>query len=107
MRPVHQLAGLLLASLAAIVALGPEFQPVRATSATYQITDLGTMGRDSTKAADVNAAGQVVGAATCGDGALSQTLAFRFDATGVHDLGTLGGRGATALKVNGKGWVLG
>ena len=69
--------------LALIVSSGP------ATAVThYTVTDLGTLGGNSTTAYAVNASGKVVGYATTLDG---DTHAFLWENGVMQDLGTFGG----------------
>src|SRR5438093_11071320 len=57
---------------------------------SYVIADLGTLGGSGSTAYGINASGQVVGLANVNnDGGVH---AFLHDATGMHDLGTLGRR---------------
>ena len=65
----------------------------------YVVTDLGTFGVQSAQAADVNDAGQVVGA--------SGGHAFLWQNGVLTDLGTLGGTSAGASAINAFGQIVG
>jgi len=71
----------------------------------YLITDLGTLGGDSSEALDVNTGGQVVGwSATAG----GQNHAFLYRAGAMTDLGTLpGGTSSVATAINDLSQVVG
>src|SRR5579871_3407416 len=71
---------------------------------SYTITDLGTLGGDSSWAAAVNAAGQVVGQSTTLDG---NSHAFLYSDGTMTDLGTLGGTVSYARGINAAGQVVG
>ena len=70
----------------------------------YRLTDLGTLGGPTSRAAHVNAAGQVVGASTTKAGA---THAFFYTDGAMKDLGAFGGSASQAFGVNNKGQVVG
>ncbi|GAA0235646.1 hypothetical protein [Cryptosporangium japonicum] len=73
-----------------------------------RITELGTLGGDTSVPADtgraVNAAGDVIGTSTTASG---ETHAFRWRAGTLTDLGTLGGAGSVPTAINDQGQVVG
>lgn len=73
-----------------------------ATSAQYDITDLGTLGGFSSIGLGINNVGHVVGVSGTG----SEDHAFYYDGE-MHDLGTLGGAKSEAYDVNDDGLVVG
>ena len=92
---------------AAGYAYSDDFSSVHAFSWTGAagVSDLGTLGGQSSYAFAVNDAGQVVGAANRADGAQH---AFSWTSgAGMSDLGTLGGQFSGALQVNGAGQAVG
>lgn len=72
----------------------------------YTITDLGTLGGDSSQAFGINNSGQVTGGSTIANG---RSRAFIWDrATGMQDLGTLGGDiSSIGTGINDSGQVTG
>jgi probable HAF family extracellular repeat protein len=68
------------------------------------ITDLGTLGGDSSLALDINDRGDVVGYADVGGGILHAALWAHGTVT---DLGTLGGSNSAAAAINNRGQVVG
>ena len=70
----------------------------------YTLTDLGTLGGQTSRATGVNAAGQVVGSAQTTAGA---GHAFLFSGGAMIDLGTLGGAESNATAINAAGQVAG
>jgi probable HAF family extracellular repeat protein len=78
--------------------------PAARAQITYTITDLGTLGTDST-ATGINAAGQIVGYNDIANGA--QRHAFLYSNGSMTDLGTLGGDHSTATGINAAGQVVG
>lgn len=68
------------------------------------VTDLGTLGGDSSMGADVNSAGQVVGTSTTPTATMH---AFLWDTGVITDLGTLGGDSSAAYALNDLGVVVG
>jgi len=75
-------------------------QPVSA----YQAVDLGTLGGQSARAADINNQGQIVGTSLTGAGA---EHAFLWDESGMHDLGASGHDGSEAVRINNSGVIAG
>src|SRR5512134_1603622 len=85
--------------LAATLSLGAPQASAAAllTSPSYTVTDLGTFGGSYSAAADINAAGQVVGAAYTVN---NVSRAFLYSDGAMTDLGTLGGDWSVALAIN-------
>ena len=71
--------------------------------AAGSLTDLGTLGGDSTLVKGMNGAGQVVGASQVTSGVYH---AFLWADGRMQDLGTFGGESSTALAINATGQVL-
>lgn len=69
------------------------------------VTDLGTLGGTSSSAADVNAAGWIVGHSALATG--SSMRAFLWRNGTMSDLGTLGGASSRAEAINASGQVVG
>ncbi len=74
------------------------------SAANYLVTDLGTLGGESSTATDLNTAGQVVGVARTMAG---RDHAFRWQNGVMTDLGTLGGTTSHAAAINEAGAVVG
>ena len=70
------------------------------TSAAPILTDLGTLGGDSSFAYGVNAQGQVTGEAAIKTG---DTHAFVWTSDGMRDIGTLGGNTSVGRSINESG----
>ena len=95
----------LVALAAALVALVPAGRS--SAAATYTIIDLGTLGGGYSVATGINGRGEVVGYSlpSTTSGLLH---AFLYDASGMHDLGTLpGGTYSVAEDLNDAGQVVG
>jgi probable HAF family extracellular repeat protein len=92
--------------LAAALSLGARQASAAASLAfpTYTITDLGTFGGSYSSAAEINAAGQVVGAAYTVN---NVSRAFLYSNGAMTDLGTLGGDWSVALAINASGQIVG
>src|SRR5829696_4705368 len=76
-----------------------------ATTATYEVQDLGTLGGDYSAAAGINDSGKVVGSSLTSS---CVEDAFLYDSTnGMQDLGTLGGDYSAATRINDSGQVVG
>ena len=75
-----------------------------ALAISFRITDLGTLGGDTTQGSDLNVSGQVTGAAETANG---RSHAFLWDGTTMLDLGTLGGVGSIGSGINDSGQVTG
>jgi probable HAF family extracellular repeat protein len=92
--------------VASVIAFVPVLASARAVAAP-QMTDLGTLGGNSSVANDVNESGQIVGAATLPNG---ETHAFLFTpwVGRMVDLGTvLGGRVSIANAISNRGQIVG
>src|SRR5207247_7702747 len=88
--------GILFLSIASVATLSG--LAVAQRRAAYSITDIGTLGGDSSEAAAVNSLGDVVGAATTSAGA---SHAFLRRNGQMFDLGTLpGGSTSYATAIN-------
>lgn len=72
--------------------------------ATGQVTDLGTLGGDTSTLQDINGLGMVTGTSTTADG---EEHAFFWHNGEMTDLGTLGGDSSTAVDINEWGQVVG
>ncbi|GET40292.1 hypothetical protein MiSe_51010 [Microseira wollei NIES-4236] len=69
------------------------------------MSDLGTLGGNSSYATAINDYGQVIGSSVIADG---QTRAFLWEkSSGMSDLGTLGGNSSYATAINNYGQVIG
>ena len=101
----RQRIGILVAALTVLLALsGAGTVPAARGAAAYTITEIGTLGGPTSLATDVNATGQVVGAA---DTAAGQSHAFLWADGVLTDLGTLGGPASLAEAINARGQVVG
>jgi probable HAF family extracellular repeat protein len=70
-----------------------------------QLTDLGTLGGNTSESHFINQSGQIVGkAALAGD---TRSHAFLFGGAGLQDLGTLGGPSSSATAINDSGTIIG
>jgi probable HAF family extracellular repeat protein len=76
----------------------------RQTVAGYEVTDLGTLGGNWARPADLNDRGQIVGTSMTDHWALH---AFLWDESGMHDLGTMGRRASEAVRINEAGLIAG
>jgi probable HAF family extracellular repeat protein len=95
----HSLKGLVAMALLALV-LGAQ-----AGAQTYSITDLGTLGGESSEASGLNNLGQVVGWSTTASG---ETHGFLYANNTMTDLGTLvGGTYSFATAINDRSQVVG
>ena len=106
----RQFACTVLAILSLLAALVPAGAPPVAAAGAYTITDLGTLGGPTSRATDLNNAGQVAGFATTAPGQqLGQagTRAFLWDRGALTDLGTLGGPTSNTSAINDRGQVAG
>ena len=71
----------------------------------YEVVDLGTLGGTNSFGYSINDSGMVTGVAETGD---VGAHAFRYDSTGMHDLGTLrGGTYSYGSGINNSGQVTG
>lgn len=86
-----------------VLALGASSHRVHA--AAYSVTDLGTLGGNSSSGYAINDAGQVVGTSYLDDN--STIHAFLYTEGNMVDLGTLGGDSSYAQSVNASGQVVG
>lgn len=82
----------------------PALQAAPSAAPRYTITDLGTLGGDTSQAFGINNKGQVVGLAK-----LNAQIyhAFFWDGETMTDLGTLGGPQSSAADINDAGQVVG
>lgn len=78
--------------------------PTVASSAEFQVRDLGSLGGRFTVATDLNASGQVTGYSETTEG---QVHAFLYRNGEMQDLGTLGGAGSLSDAINDVGQVTG
>jgi probable HAF family extracellular repeat protein len=89
-----------LVGLAAVVAARPTHAQVN-----YSVTDLGTLGGNSSDAEGINGSGQIVGNATTDGG---RTEAFLYSNNSMQSLGILSGFSQSeALSLNNSGYVVG
>jgi probable HAF family extracellular repeat protein len=94
-----------LAVAAGVPAAAAAAAPASAATATYRITDLGSLGGGVTDATAINAAGQVTGDSTLNGGT---NHAFVWSNGKMTDLGTLpGGDFSKGREVNNSGEVAG
>jgi len=75
-----------------------------ASAQTYTVTDLGTLGGNSTIADAINGAGQVTGSSNLNT---STSHAFLYSGGKITDIGSLGGSSALGLGINSIGQVVG
>lgn len=95
---MNRLTTLILASVVVIAGA------YRAHAATYNVTDLGTLGGTWSHPLSVNQSGQVVGDSDNG----VEVHAFLYTSGAMNDLGTLQGHHySVGLDVNNAGWVVG
>jgi probable HAF family extracellular repeat protein len=73
------------------------------SAASYNVTDLGTLGGNFSIGSGINGSGHVTGYAGLSSGLAD---AFLYDGT-MHDLGTLGGTGSGGSGINASGQVTG
>jgi len=103
MRTVLSLSNPLHVTLFLLLAL--VISPGRAEAVTqYTITDLGTLGGDTSWGLGINNLGQVVGFSETAGG---ETHAFLWANGSMQDLGTLGGDNSRAYDINALGQVVG
>ena len=106
---VFPMSGLLVGAALALISSANASTPV-AGPVLYQVTDLGTLGGDTSYAWAINNGGQIVGTSDTGLTDASGTPlkhAFRYD-TSLHDLGTLPGvTQSVAFAVNASGQIAG
>lgn len=92
------------ATLAAVL-LSLGWSPAKAQTASYSITDLGTLGGTTSTACGINDRGQVTGKSALASG---QLHAFLWQGGVMTDLGTLPGRAFSgARSINNRGQVVG
>lgn len=95
----------LLGAVALVLGMSILSATFAATSFSYTVTDLGTLGGSSSQAYGINDTGQVVGKADTSNG-LSH--AFLWDQGTMNDLGTVDGYSySSAYKINNVGQVIG
>jgi probable HAF family extracellular repeat protein len=103
--PMNRRRRLGLATLFVIGIMGlHNAQPVASQSATYGVTDLGTLGGQRSVAFGIDKHGRVVGHAETASGSLHAFLDVRGQ---LFDLGTLGGRDSHAYSINDLGVIVG
>jgi probable HAF family extracellular repeat protein len=85
-----------------LLALNP--RPSLVFAQSYDIVDLGTLGRVGATAYGINNSGQVVGQATT---SRNYAHAFVYSGGSMADLGTLAGNGSFAEDINNNGQVVG
>src|SRR5215510_14995213 len=97
----------LMLRFAAVTAifLGHSWILAKGQTATYSITDLGTLGGATSTACGINDRGQVAGNSAIASGELH---AFLWDGGTMTDLGTLPGRAFSGARfINNRGQVVG
>jgi len=80
------------------------FAAALASAQTYTVTDLGTLGGNSTVAQAINGTGQVTGSSNLSS---SASHAFLYTGGKITDIGSLGGNSALGLGINAIGQVVG
>ena len=88
-----------------ILALAAFVLPLAGLAQTYSITDLGTLGGNSSGARAINASGQITGYAYASGNVTSD--AFLYSGGKLTSLGTLGGTTGIGLAINSAGEVAG
>jgi probable HAF family extracellular repeat protein len=78
-----------------------------ALAADYTITDLGTLGGNTSQGLGINNSGQVVGQSIHIPGSNYNNHAFLYSGGVMTDLGTLGGTLSSAVAINNSGQVVG
>ena len=82
----------------------PQAGPASATTPAYRLTDLGTLGGATSRAYDINAAGQVAGSADLAGGV---THAFLYNNGKMEDLDPASANRSDAFRINSSGKVVG
>src|SRR3954454_16942234 len=70
----------------------------------YTVTDIGSLGGNSTSGTSINNAGQVTGSSIISDGV---SHAFLYSDGRMTDLGTLGGLSSSGMGINNSGQITG
>jgi probable HAF family extracellular repeat protein len=104
MRPLPRILALLAATAALLAAFGGVGLPPATAAGAYAVTELPTLGGDTSAALALNNAGQVVGGAETAAGAMHAVL---WDRGTLTDLGTLGGATSQTSGINNRGQVAG
>ena len=92
------------AALFALLVSGLLLSNAAKADMLYNVSDLGTLGGNTSSASGINDSGQVVGSSTLADGSTHSFISTNGVMT---DLGTLGGNDSYASGINASGQVVG